>query len=380
MLLVVSLSIFLGSSVGVSANEIYDDYELDENGDVIWEVAYIPALFNSVSWEIQSQIEYTKFQYKALMYNGAGAATGTQTGNLTFGSSFHAAMNYCSWCQIDIYNDGVYLFKDKGTLYLKVYSYVPNYANNTPTDTTAYVLAKYSTGEEQKYLTGFGGYYDLTIPNDDGTLISLTAYTSSLAVREIYLGFQQYGYEVSAPVDTGVETSKNILELLQNFIGGFWNNVTSSISNVFKFLSDFVSGFWNNLSNKFGELVGQIAAIFIPDDVFLQSWTQEVTELVQDKLGALGWVAGYFTNFFNDILQSGYGEPVLTIPEISIDIPNYGSYLILEETEYNFNSVYEHFPFLESILKFATSLLLGGLFIMYCQHALGEFFKSNGGA
>lgn len=297
------------------------------------------------------------------------------TGTWVFGQNVTANGHSLT---LSMLNDGDLLFSKKGTLYLQCYF---NNAKNPQIK-----IQRGNLTETLPLLTdsltnsvAYNQYAYVEIPNDDLSLTGVVVQGDFDGSHYITVGCTKYGYILAEDAaDTNTDT-KNIFELLQNFIGGFWENIFNKVSesikpitnwvssfwsnmvtritSIFQPLFDYISAFWDNITEKLDYLRDQIVSIFVPDDEYFQNWLQEQYDFLVDKFGALGYLQSYVIDLFNAFYNAEFGEPVLTCPSIELDVPNFGHFVIMEEKEVNLNELTEGFDVAVDMLRFATSAI-----------------------
>ncbi len=301
------------------------------------------------------------------------------TVDLAFGST-KLITNLASLIEMTLYNDDQLLFNKGGTLYLKLVAY--------STKGKLHVYRSGGTETITNITTDPTDVNAMTEIEIDNSLANITKIKIVLngpvkqGTGDSFLcgGVVKYGYTLSASDDEAAEeNSKNIFELLQSFIGGFWTNIQNKITSVFSYLETFISDFWTSFSEKiesgFDYLVEGVIGIFIPSDDYINEWLSEYYNLFKEKFGALGYVQSYIVDLFTTFYSAEVGDPVLTFPKIEIKVPNYGTYLISNEMKINLNNLVKDIPLAVDMLHFATSIIMALSIFEYGRKTLVDILN-----
>lgn len=303
------------------------DYINPDYQDLEWEYFINPStmsLTEGGDYTVEESIKTTLMEY--VTRNSSG--TTITTGSFVFGSSYGWNVNSATF---EISNSGAVLFESGGTLYLQI-----NYASGTDTDGTLYIYRMDGSVEsfavqdtDGLVNNGTMNYFEVENSGADITKITLSCSSGSTDYGP-YVGvsFVKYGYGQDEVVPEE-DTSKNIFELLKDFIGGFSQTITNAITNA-------------------------ISNIFVPDEDFLKEHITSLKEEAWDSLGMLIYPIDFLSDIYEGIKNADADRGCITIPRLEWD-----GNLILEEQKFYLNDMFgKYFSAVQVVAKTMTAFAL----------------------
>lgn len=344
-----SLYLIMSEVHAVENDYIYEPYYVNPDWEGTYEIFDLPSTLiesgpSDISSEVQESMNVSSMTYTFFSQTSSTVASG----NFKFGSGYF--YNHVYRASFNIHNDGQRLFSSPGTLNLFIGAW----------GSSATVEVTYSSGVTESMAltcstTDYAMNY-IVIPNHEGNLTDITlrgicypdvGYGTGLGIT-----FVKYGYILDKSADDTAENTKNIFELLKDFIGGFWNNITSA--------------FQNAISNV-------INALFVPDEDLLKSRILALKEQVNNSLGILIYPTTFLIDLFNAVKDADASMGVITFPQIKWE-----EYTIIEETTFDLNGFLTgSFSPLVSACKFATSVVLIFAFLRFLEDTYRRIFDDN---
>lgn len=318
----------------------YEEYinELDENGVHTF---YPPSTYEAS--DIYVIEEDIKLSSGGILYDCFdGYMNVNYSGTMPFGEAKAWGSTYK--IILTLYNSGSPLFTKGGTFNAELYVYSTNVSLTVArgSDVETQVIDANSTEVHYVPISVDNTNADITkieiiynggVPQSPGGIIQSA-------------GIMKYGYILNEEEENH---SKNIFELLKGFITGFFENITESFGNAIK-------------------------GLFIPEEGYIQSKTEELKEQVNDSLGLLVYPITWLTSLFDGIKSADRTQAIFVFPEIKWE-----GLTVVPETPFDMYSFFydNGFGFVVDICEFITSVVLVGAFIIFVQDTLRRILNDN---
>ncbi len=149
--------------------------------------------------------------------------------------------------------------------------------------------------------------------------------------------------------DEEVDTTKNIFELIRDFFGSFFEKIKNTI-----------------------------VGVFVPDDGYVENWTNDIKERMEKRLAGLIYPFSFVEEIISAITSfDSSGDVILTFPRVSWDVKanmvgsdSESSVDVIPETVVNLTETLEPFSVMVNCARVFTSVVCVGWSIHYIQHCL----------
>lgn len=109
------------------------------------------------------------------------------------------------------------------------------------------------------------------------------------------------------------------------------------------------------------DLINGIKSLFVPDEEFMEEYSNKWDELIHTRLGAVAQVSGVLYDFFESILAYSGGEQnTISVPAVTLPLPDNASFTF---GGFDVEIVNEKFVFLQDAVKLLVGILSTFAFI-----------------
>ena len=138
-----------------------------------------------------------------------------------------------------------------------------------------------------------------------------------------------------------LDTSKNILDQVTDFFGGFWENITDAL-----------------------------ASVFIPDEGYFEEYFERLNEFFSDKLGMFYAPIDIFVDVLTAISEGG-GSAGITFPQVK-----WQEYVLIKEQTIDLQSIVDELGDLQGYIYLGTDVIMIGGVVYLLQNKLREVLKT----
>lgn len=153
------------------------------------------------------------------------------------------------------------------------------------------------------------------------------------------------------------ESFSNLGSKLTDLKNSFVNKLTDLKDSFINIGNDIIQG----LTDLKNDLINGIKSLFVPDEDFMDEYSNRWDELIHTRLGAVAQVSGVLHDFFDSILAySGSEQNTISVPAVTLPLPDNASFTF---GGFDVEIVNEKFVFLQNAVKVLVGILSTFAFI-----------------
>ena len=140
---------------------------------------------------------------------------------------------------------------------------------------------------------------------------------------------------------------------------GFLSKLFAWFQEKFDAIGESFSNLANEIKQGFtdlkNDLINGIKSLFVPDEQFMEEYSNRWDELIHTRLGAVAQVSGVLYDFFESILDYSGGEQnTISVPAVTLPLPDNASFTF---GGFDVEIVNEKFVFLQNAVKVLVGIL-----------------------